>query len=154
MTTMIVWSGGSEKAKTAKFGAIMYGLSFAILMTLHIMTITQAFITHDSDTITMATMLVFIVGWLTALMLFACIDSCKQVKANKKIPLYLFPINDFAKIGCIPDDKFILFSDKNGIVLAEKEYSRESKDFAFHAEQFTDFTHYNKRNNCNECESD
>ena len=154
MTTMTVWSGGSEKAKTAKIEAIMYGLTFLMLMTLHVITIAQAFLTHSADTIIMAIMLACILCWLTALMLFACIDAYHQIKDNKKIPLYLFPIDDFATIGCIPDDKFILFSDKNGIVLAKKEYSRENKNFAFHAERFTDFTDYNKRNNYNECESD
>ena len=76
-------------------------------------------------------------------MLFSYLDSRSQVKTNKKIPLYLFPIEDFAKIGCIPADKFVLFSDKNGIVLAEKEYYKESTNFAWSAKRFSDFTNYN-----------
>lgn len=143
MTTIIVWSGGSKHAKTAKINAWMSGITFLILTLLHIITIVRAFLIHDVDTIFTAIILLFTLGWITALMLFSYLDSRSQVKTNKKIPLYLFPINDFVKIGCIPADKFVLFSDKNGIVLAEKKYSKESKNFAWSAKRFSDFTNYN-----------
>lgn len=143
MTTIIVWSGGSKNAKIAKINAIMSCITFLILMLLHIITIVRAFSIHDVDAIFTAIILLFTLGWITALMLFSYLDSRNQVKTNKKIPLYLFPIDNFAKIGCIPADKFVLFSDKNGIVLAEKEYYKESTNFAWSAKSFSDFTNYN-----------
>lgn len=146
MQTIIVWSGGSKNAKTAKINTIMSGIAFLILICLHIITIVRAFLIHDFNEIFMAIFLLFIVDWITALMLFSYLDSRNQVKTNKKIPLYLFPIDDFAKIGCIPANKFVLFSDKNGIVLAEKKYYKESTNFAWSAKSFSDFT------NCNSIE--
>lgn len=143
MTTIIVWSGSSKNAKTAKINAWMSGITFLILMLLHIVTIVRAFLIRDFDAIFTALILIFTIGWITTLMLFSYLDSRSQVKTNKKIPLYLFPIDDFAKIGCIPADKFVLFSDKNGIVLAEKEYCKESTNFAWSAKRFSDFTNYN-----------
>ena len=143
MKTIIVWSGGSKNAKTAKINAVMSGITLLLLISLHIITIVRAFLIHDFDAIFTAIILLFTVGWITALMLFSYLDSRSQVKTNKKIPLYLFPIDDFAKIGCIPENKFVLFSDKNGIVLAENKYRKESKDFAWSAKRFANFTNYN-----------
>lgn len=143
---MIVWSGGSEKAKTAKMNAIMYSICFAMLCILHILT----FICDPNDNktatlgdhILLGMMFVCLLGWLTALMLYAAINSFKNIKKNKLISLYLYDINTFAKIGGVPEDKFILFSDESGVVLADKEYEDESRSFAFGAKYFNQFKDY------------
>lgn len=89
MQTIIVWSGGSKNAKTAKINTIISGIAFLILICLHIITIVRAFLIHDFNEIFMAIFLLFIVGWITALMLFSYLDSRNQVKTNKKNPTVL-----------------------------------------------------------------
>lgn len=145
---MIVWSGGSEKAKTTKMNMVGYSTCFIMLCILHIMT----FICNPNDDKTISAtlyehilfgmMFVCLLGWLTVLMLFASICSFKDINKNKLIPLYLYNIEDFAKIGGIAEDKFLLFSDNNGVVLANKQYEDESKIFSFGAKYFHEFEDY------------
>lgn len=94
-------------------------------------------------------MFVFLLGWLTVLMLFAARESFKDIKKNKLIPLYLYDIENFAKIGEIPEDKFILFSDENGVVLAEKQYKDESRTFSFGVKYFYEFEDYYEKHSVN-----
>lgn len=75
-------------------------------------------------------------------MLFATKDSLKNIKNNKLISLYLYDIEDFSKLGGIPEGKFILFSNENGVVLAEKKYETESRAFSFGAKYFYQFEEY------------
>lgn len=149
---MIVWSGGSEKAKLTKINTIGYSACFIMLCVLHI----GAFICNPNDNknipvtlgehVLYGMMFVFLLGWLTVLMLFAAKSSFKDIKKNKLISLYLYDIENFAKIGEIPKDKFILFSNENGVVLADKKYEDESRIFSFGAKYFHEFEdYYNKR---------
>ena len=149
---MTVWSGGNENAKTAKTNAILEGICFIMLCILHV----TAFICNPSDNKTMhATLgdhisfgMFFIVslGWLTVLMFFATKSSFKDIKKNKLIPLYLYDIEDFARIGEIPKDKFILFSNENGVVLADKEFEDESRIFSFGVKSYYEFEEYYHKN--------
>ena len=79
---------------------------------------------------------------MSALMLFAAVDSFKNIKLNKMISLYLYDIAEFAKIGSIPNDKFVLFSDESGVILAEKENENESRSFSFGTKYFYEFEKY------------
>lgn len=148
---MIVWSGGSEKAKTTKINTVCYGVCFIMLCILHIVTFICS--PNDDKTIPVTLgehalfgiMFVCLLGWLTVLMLFAAKSSFKDIKKNKLISLYLYDIEDFAKIGEIPKDKFILFLSENGVVLADKKYEDESRVFSFGAKYFYEFEdYYNK----------
>ena len=87
-------------------------------------------------------MFVCLLGWLTILMLFEAKSSFKDIKENKLISLYLYDIDDFAKIGEIPKDKFILFSNENGVVLADKQHENESRTFSFGAKYYHEFEEY------------
>ena len=149
---MTVWSGGSENAKTAKTNAILEGICFIMLCILRV----TAFICNPNDNKTIhATLgdhiffgMFFIVflGWLTVLMFFATKSSFKDIKKNKLIPLYLYDIEDFARIGEIPEDKFILFSNENGVVLADKEFKDESRTFSFGVKSYYEFEEYYHKN--------
>lgn len=149
---MTVWCCGNEKAKTTKINTIGYSACFIMLCVLHI----EAFICNPNDNknipvtlgehVLFGMMFVFLLGWLTVLMLFAAKSSFKDIKKNKLISLYLYDIENFAKIGEIPKDKFILFSNENGVVLADKKYEDESRIFSFGAKYFHEFEdYYNKR---------
>ena len=149
---MIVWSGGSEKAKTTKTNAIMYSITCVILCILHITFFTCS--PYDDKTIPVTLIDHLLFGGFFSLIFviftfgsfIAAKDSFKNIKKNKLITLYLYDIEDFARIGEIPEDKFILFSDKNGVVLAEKEFEDESKTFSFEAKYYHEFEeYYNKQ---------
>lgn len=149
---MTVWSGGSENAKTTKTNTILEGICFIMLCVLHV----TAFICNPNDDKTIPVTLgdhmffgmffVVLLGWLTVLMFFATKSSFKDIKKNKLIPLYLYEIKEFAKIGEIPEDKFILFSDERGIVLADKKYEDESETFSFGTKYFYEFEEYYEKN--------
>ena len=149
---MIIWSGGSENAKTTKINAIGYSICFILLCILHVI----SFICNPYDDktipVTLETHIMFgmtlvcLLGWLTFLMLFAAINSFKDIKTNKLISLYLYRIKDFAKIGEIPEDKFILFSDNTGVVLADKKDRYESMTFSSGAKYFYEFEKYCDKN--------
>lgn len=149
---MTVWSGGSENAKTTKTNAIGYSICFILLCVLHVI----SFICNPNDDktvpVTLGThimfgmMLVGLIGWLTVLMFFAAKSSFKDIKNNKLISLYLYKIEDFAKIGEIPEDKFILFSDNTGVVLADKKDRYESMTFSSGAKYFYEFEKYYDKN--------
>ena len=134
---MTVWSGGSENAKTTKINTILEGICFIMLCILHV----TAFICNLNDDKTIPATLgdhmffgmffIVILGWLTVLMFFVTKNSFKDIKKNKLIPLYLYDIEDFAKIREIPEDKFILFSNEEGVVLADREFEDESRTFSF-----------------------
>lgn len=148
---MVVWSCGNETAKTEKINMIGYILCFILLCILHVI----AFVCNPNDDksihvtirehLSYGIMLLCLVGWLTALMLFMIKDSFDNIKENKLISLYLYKIEDFVKIGEIPEDKIILFSDKRGVVLADKKHKNESEHFSFGAKSFGEFENcYNK----------
>ena len=149
---MIVWSGGSKNARTTKTNAILEGICFIMLCILHV----TAFICNLNDDKTIHATLgdhmffgmffIVLLGWLTVLMFFMTKSSFKDIKKNKLIPLYLYDIEDFARIGEIPEDKFILFSDKNGVVLADKEFEDESRTFSFGAKYYYEFKKYYHKN--------
>ena len=145
---MIVWSGGNEKAMVTKWNAFLYFICFIMLCIIHIAT----FICNPYDDrtkevtignhILFGLMVVGMFGWLTVLFLYAAIDSYKEIKKNKLISLYLYDMNNFIKIGKIPDDKFILFSSEYGTVLADKEHEDESRNFSSGARHFSEFEDY------------
>lgn len=145
---MTVWSGGSKKAKTTKTNTIMYSIMFVMLCILHI----TVFVCNPYDDKTIPVTIIdhllfggllsLIFGIFTFGSFILAKDSFKDIKKNKLIPLYLYDIEDFAKIGEIPEDKFILFSDKRGVVLAEKEFEDESRIFSFGTKYYYEFEEY------------
>lgn len=145
---MTVWSGGSENAKTTKTNTVLEGICFIVLCILHV----TAFICNPNDDKTIPATLgdhmffgmffVVLLGWMTVLMFFATKSSYKDIKKNKLISLYLYDIEDFARIGEIPEDKFILFSNENGVVLADREFEDESRTFSFGVKYYHQFKEY------------
>lgn len=152
---MIVWSSGDKNATTSKIDVFCCSIAFIMLCVLHILFFTTNL--HDDYNISMTLIEHFlyglfgigVLGWLTVLMLFGVRDSLQKIKMNKQISLFLYTIEEFATIGKIPEDKFVLFSDKNGVVLALKEYEKESRAFCFGVNDFYKFEeYYNKYFNC------
>lgn len=149
---MRVWSGGSENAKTTKINAIGYGICFILLCSVHIISFTANMNDNKTTPVTLRThimtgmLFIGLLGWLTVLMFFAAKTSFKDIKTNKLISLYLYRIEDFARIGEIPEDKFILFSDNIGVVLADEKDRYESMIFCSGAKYFYEFEKYFDKN--------
>ena len=148
---MKVWCCGNEKAKTVKIEAIFGCIGCVLACVVH----TMFFVCnlHDDKSIPMklwehlVSGIGFgaIMGLITFCLFAKTIDAFKNIKLNKIIPLYMYEINEFAKIGDIPDDKFILFSDKRGVVLALNKYNKESKIATEGVKYFYEFEdYYNK----------
>lgn len=152
---MTVWSCGNEKAKTAKINAIGHSICFLLLCVFHIITFLCNPYDDKTTPVTLGDHLLFgimflgLIGWLTALMFYAAKDSFEHIRKNKQISLYLYKIRDFAKIGEIPNDKFILFSDESGVVLADKQYEDESRYFTSGTKYFYEFEEYYEKHIAN-----
>lgn len=152
---MIVWSEG-KKAKRAKLEIIFQLIAFIaiIIFTAIILYIARNTIgivnnAKFKDGIMYYSFFLGLLGVIclsTATTLLEIKKLFKRIKSNKMIPLYLFDINEFIKIGKIPEDKFILFSDKTGAVLAMKKYETESKNFCNSVRHFYEFKDYYYRN--------
>lgn len=148
MRCMFVWSAGSETAKTQKINMVLYSIAFVLCCIIHVLSFTCNM--HDDKNIPMelwehllfGIFILTLLGWLTLLMLFSIKYSYNNIKENKLIPLYLLDMEQFVRLGEIPYDMFILFSNENGVVLAMKEYENESRCFSFGAKYFYEFVDY------------
>ena len=146
---MKVWCCGNEKAKTAKTEVVLGCIGSTLLSILHIMFFVSDF---GGDTplklwqhLGLGIGFSALMGIFTFGMFALTIESFKNIKLNKIIPFYMYEIKEFAKIGEIPEDKFVFFSDERGVVLALKEYEKESKICAKGAKYFHEFEdYYNK----------
>ena len=142
------YSCGSKNGRWAKINAIGYGIAFILFCSLHIMFFTinlhedktqpMIFSEHLLAGITFS----MILGWLTFLLFEMLKDTFYALKENKEITLYLYSFPEFIKLQKIPSDKFILFSDMDGIVLADKKHKKESKYFTFGVKSFYEFLDY------------
>lgn len=145
---MKVWCCGNEKAKTAKTEAVLGCIGCVIASVAHIMFFVCNL--HDDKSIPMklwehlASGIGFgvIMGLITFCLFAKTIDAFKSIKLNKIIPFYMYEIKEFAKMGEIPEDKFVFFSDERGVVLALKEYEKESKIAAEGVKYFHEFEDY------------
>lgn len=63
----------------------------------------------------------------------------KIIKNNKQILLQLYPIDEFYKLQNIPDNKFIIFADENGVVLGSTEFIKEAKNFTYSIKSFSEY---------------
>lgn len=145
---MTVWSGGNENAKNAKVNAIFYLFSFCLI----ILTIILSFVINPNDDKTVPVtildhlffgfFMMFLLGWIAFLMFYGFKSELRNIRENKLISLYLYDLDSFSKMGGIPEEKFILFSDSNGIVLANKKHENESRAFSFGAKYFYEFEEY------------
>ena len=130
---MIIWSAGNEKASIAKLEFILSVLASIICCGAHVLFFVANF--HDDKSIPMTIwdhiccgmLFSVFMSLITLCVICSTIDTFKNIKLNKLIPIYLYEIDEFVKLGNIPEDKFVLFSDERGIVLAENKYKKESK---------------------------
>lgn len=145
---MVVWSGGSHKAKTAKINAICSGIASILLCIIHILAFVYIPDAKDNTTQTLFDHMIFgiaclfFLGWLTLSMVYMTKESIEAIRNNKLISLYLYNMESFARIVFIPHDKFILFADDCGVVLADRKYIDESKYFCFGVKYFYKFEDY------------
>lgn len=146
---MIVWSEGSENAKTTKIYIVLYTI-IAILYFILIILFSTCNIMHDDKTIPM-TLLEHIGNGLFGLLLFGwmcplCLDAAKKelkyIKLNKLIPIRIYNINEFIKINTLSEDEFVVFSDEHGAVLGLKKYEKESERFCNGVKYFYQFEEY------------
>ena len=144
---MTVWSGGSETAKDAKINALLAFAGFVLGVFFHVF----MFVCNLNDDKTPMSLaehifvglfFLTLVGWITLLMFYSFKEELKNIKGNKLVDLYLYKINDFSKLGGIPEDKFILFSNESGVVLADKKNEIESRAFSFGIKYFYQFEDY------------
>lgn len=135
MRCMNVWSAGSKTAKDQKIDIVLY----SIIIIIYCIGIIVCF---NFDCITEALFLLLIAIWFLPLMILNIKSAYNDIKENKLIPIFLFEISEFVKLGKIPDNMYVLYSDKCGVVLAMKEYENESKTFSSGVEYFYKFEDY------------
>lgn len=145
---MIVWSEGSEDAKSTKKSIAMS----IIVIILDIILVAVCFIANPNDDMTIPVTLgehilfglfgTIFFGWLIPLLLFSIKNNLKAIKSNKLIPIRIYDIDEFIKIYELSDDEFVIFSDEYGAVLALKEYEKESKRFCDGTKYFYQFEEY------------
>lgn len=145
---MIVWSAGDEKAKSSKFETIGFSTCAIMFIFLIVLFFTTNFNEDISvkmeliDHIITGVCFTVLTWWIPLGLIIMAKDSHIMTKENKQIPLYLYDIEDFIKIGNIPEGQFVLFSNEKGAVLALEKYEIESRYFARGAKYFHEFTEY------------
>jgi hypothetical protein len=131
---MKVWSAG-ENAKTKKIELIMGSIIFVGWIVLCILFFTQNM--NDDKTVVMKlwehilcgicmsglTSIVGFVGYATITL------SIDAIKRNKEITIQLYEFNEFMKLGGVPDNKVVVYSDTCGFVICDKENEREYHDW-------------------------
>ena len=147
---MTVWSGGNKNAKTAKQMVFVYSQVFIALFLFYMTTFIYSINKYKNGNQSLVPNILLLVtytlifGFIEKIMFTGVKDSLKDIKNNKLITLYLYTIDNFVRIGEIPEDKFILFLDERGVVLAEKRYEDESRSFSFGVNDFDDFKYCEK----------
>lgn len=149
---MLVWSNGNKSVATEKTKILLYSISFIMFCVLY----TKTFI-FNSDSVSLEYIMfgiigVCLLGISATLTVLEIKKSYKNIKNNKLICIDMYKIEDFAKIGKFPEDKFILFSDEKGIVLAEKKFKEESIVFSHGIKHFSDFEKYYDKYAIEKCE--
>lgn len=154
---MMVWSCGNEKASVAKTDAILYGIAFTMFCVLHVLFFISDMGNPDMtiwEHILCGLCFSCILGLFTYGLGYGVIDTLKHIKQNKLIPIYLYTVEEFIKLGDIPEDKFVLFSDETGTVLAEKEFEEESEYFCSGTKYFYVFEEYYEKHAVEKAEID
>lgn len=139
---MMVWSTGSKSAMTEKIKIMLYSISFIMFFNLYIKTFIFNLDSISLEYIMFGIIDICLLGLVVALIIWRIKKLYRSIKNNKLICIYLYKIEEFAKIGKIPEDKFVLFSDKKGIVLAEKKFKEESIAFSHGNKNFNNFEKY------------
>lgn len=145
---MTVWSGGNKEAKDAKKYTFIYSLIFIGLFILHIAAFAYPTYNNtngDSDIIEpliVGGIILVTLGWITLFAFLGVIESLIEIKLNKLITLYLYDMENFIKMGEIPENMCIVFLKKEGVVLGEKANKYESLGFTYKADHFSDFIDY------------
>lgn len=144
---VFVWSAGDKKASWIKkqmfddwlMFFVIFGLFSALLMGIN------TSLADNSHVLPVR----ILNGIIVVIMLGLCFGQVhytkrcyKAIKRNKQIPLYVYTMRQFATIGKIPEDQDILFADKNGVVLALKEYWAESLYFSRYMHSFYSYKFY------------
>ena len=132
--SMTVWSCGSKNALPDKISII-----FGIIFILVVCGLCIHSIIHN---LFLGLSLLLLFGWIPFGALLMIKGTLRHIKQNKLITLHLFQISAFIKLNTIPEDMFILFSDNNGAVLAEKKYEEESRYFSEGYTYFHEFEDY------------
>lgn len=142
-----IWTCDDENATFTKLKILGYIFCSMIFIFMIIMSF---FVDLTNDTVfkfDLVSGLIFsiITGWVPVIMILLAKKEYKMIALNKEIPLYLYKIEDFAKLGELPENKFVLFSDEHGIVLAENKYKIESKYCCGCAKYFGQFVELYER---------
>lgn len=131
---MTVWSAG-ENGKTKKIEFIMGCVVFIGWIILCILFFTQNM--NDDKTAIMKLWEHILCGicmsGLTSIIGFVGYASITlsigAIKRNKEITIQLYEFEEFIKLGGVPDDKIVVFSDTTGFVLCDKGYEQEYNDW-------------------------
>ena len=139
------YSCESKDGREVKINAIGYGVVLILFCALQIMFFTVEDKTQPitfSEHLLVGITFSMILGWPTFCLFETLKDTFYALKENKEITLYLYSFPEFIKLEKIPSDKFILFSDTDGIVLADKNHKKESKYFTLRFRSFYEFLDY------------
>ena len=133
MKEVTIWSGGNEKATTNKIYTVAYFICAVLFLVVNVMMFFVGYESSESSKSILSSILCgfvfFGITWWIPLGLFLLSkDEYLMIGLNKQVHLYLYTLEEFVKLGEIPQDKFVLFSDKSGVVLAETKYEKETKN--------------------------
>lgn len=139
-----VWSCGGKNATRRKcfIAAIMLVialLSFVIvwLFVNPFMRFSKFVDSELADCLLSGMFVITTIGWIEYLMIVSVIDSIQVIKRNKRIKLYICYKN--LSDSEIPSDKIMLNKYDEGIILADKDYEKESMDFHLCMKGFAEY---------------
>lgn len=146
-----IWSAGDRTGKQEKIKIIF----LAVCIVLDFAAITAPCITANLivsedppmsvlESLFLSLFLFVVLGWVIPVLMFGINYSIKNIKNNKLIPLYIYTIDEFAAIGRVPDNKFVVFSDAQGVVLGLKKYEDETKNACEWIKYFREFESFIK----------
>lgn len=136
--TITVYSGGNKKSNNAKCNIFMAACCLILFCIIIV-------ITYFMQGLLTIIMLPVVIP-LIILMIFIIKFYKKAVQDNKLISFYMFDVNEFIKLKSIPGDKTIFLSDRDGAVLIDKQYEKETKDYcSFYQMGFKEFRSHCKK---------
>lgn len=131
---MKIYSCGDSRSNNMKINILLYSIVFALSCSSIILGFRENFL--------IGLLLITTIGWLPFLMVGAIKYSLNRMKKNTIISLYFYDVDSFSKCDGIPNDKFILFGNNYGIVLADRRNEKESRSFIHNFESFYDILQY------------
>lgn len=139
-----VWSCGDKNATRRKcfITAIMFVialLSFVIVWSFvnPFMRFSKFVDSELANHLLSGVFVIATIGWIEFVMIVGVIDSIKAIKRNKRIKLYICYKN--LSDSEIPSDKVVLNKYDEGIILADKDYEKESMDFHLCMNSFAEY---------------